>query len=79
MLLNRSTSSRYLLILANKSWKENESHVWFLERPYLAFHHGIVPPEQEGSLLIGFLQLFVHRNITFIVWLVEKGKTSFWL
>jgi hypothetical protein len=79
MLLNRSTSSRYLLILANKSWKENESHVWFLERPYLVFHHGIVPPEQEGSLLIGFLQLFVHRNITFIVWLVEKGKTSFWL
>jgi len=73
MLLNRSTSSRYLLILASKSWKEKESHVWFLERPYRA---SIVPPEQEGSLLIGFLQLFVHRNITFIVWLVEKGKTK---
>lgn len=66
--------NKFPLIWANKSWKENECHEWFLERHCPVFHHGILLLGQEAMSVIDFFLDFVPRSTTFIAWLVVKGK-----
>lgn len=72
--LFRLIFNKFPHIWANKSWKENECHEWFLGRLYPVFQHGIVLLGQEVMSVIAFFLDFVPRSTIFIAWLVVKGK-----
>jgi hypothetical protein len=65
--------------LGQQELEANESLGWFLERLYPASLHGIGQLELEALLLTAFSLVSTFKNITFIAWLVVKGKSQFCL